>query len=100
MDQIKIGAFIAAKRKEVGLTQAALAEKLGITDRAVSKWERGIAEPDISLLGIISGVLSVPLETLLGVEQGEEVFTGDFNAEKGKSELNHNELLLCVCERF
>lgn len=41
IDQIKIGKFIAAKRKEKSITQAEVAEKLGITDRAVSKWERG-----------------------------------------------------------
>ena len=41
MDQIKIGKFIAARRKEQGMTQASLAEKLGISDRAVSKWETG-----------------------------------------------------------
>ena len=41
MDQEKIGAFIARCRKEAGLTQAALGEQLGVTDRAVSKWERG-----------------------------------------------------------
>lgn len=44
MDQKKIGNFIAACRKECGLTQAVLAEKLGITDRAVSKWERGVSQ--------------------------------------------------------
>lgn len=43
MDQEKIGAFIAQCRKEAGYTQAALGEKLGITDRAVSKWETGKA---------------------------------------------------------
>lgn len=43
MDQEKIGRFIAACRKENGLTQASLAEKLGITDRAVSKWENGVS---------------------------------------------------------
>ena len=42
MNQIKIGEFIALKRKEVGLTQAELAEKLLVSDRAVSKWENGI----------------------------------------------------------
>lgn len=41
MDQIKIGNFIAARRKQAGLTQMQLAEKLNITDRAVSKWETG-----------------------------------------------------------
>lgn len=43
MDQEKIGAFITERRKQAGLTQAALGEQLGITDRAVSKWERGVS---------------------------------------------------------
>lgn len=43
MDQIKIGKFIAHCRKEQGITQAALAEKLGISDRAISKWETGVS---------------------------------------------------------
>lgn len=43
MNQIKIGKFIASCRKEQGITQANLAEKLGITDRAVSKWENGVS---------------------------------------------------------
>ena len=50
MDQVKIGKFIADSRKNKSLTQAELAEKLGITDRAVSKWERGKAMPDTSLM--------------------------------------------------
>ena len=44
MDQVKIGKFIATRRKEKGFTQVQLAEKLGITDRAVSKWENGISQ--------------------------------------------------------
>ena len=50
MDQEKIGKFIATCRKENGFTQAALAEKLGITDRAVSKWETGKSLPDASIM--------------------------------------------------
>ena len=50
MNKQKIGDFIKKKRKEKGLTQKELAEKLEITDRAISKWERGINCPDISLL--------------------------------------------------
>ena len=46
MDQIKVGRFIASCRKEQGMTQAVLAEKLGISDRAVSKWETGKSMPD------------------------------------------------------
>ena len=44
MDQIKIGKFIAECRRNQGLTQMQLAEKLGITDRAVSKWENGVSQ--------------------------------------------------------
>ena len=49
MDQIRIGAFISQRRKVKGLTQSQLAEKLGITDKAVSKWETGRSMPDLSL---------------------------------------------------
>ena len=50
MDQIKIGRFIAACRKRANLTQLQLADRLGITDKAVSKWERGITMPDTSIM--------------------------------------------------
>ena len=50
MDQMKIGKFIADCRKKKGLTQMQLAEALGITDRAVSKWENGRAMPDSSIM--------------------------------------------------
>ena len=50
MDQIKIGRFIQKKRKEQKLTQSELAERLNITDRAVSKWENGICLPDASIM--------------------------------------------------
>lgn len=46
MDQIKIGNFIAQRRKEKQLTQAALGEKLGVSDKSVSKWERGQCQPN------------------------------------------------------
>lgn len=50
MDQIKIGKFIASCRKEQGMTQAVLAEQLGISDRAVSKWETGKSIPDSGIM--------------------------------------------------
>ena len=50
MKQLKIGKFIAECRKKANLTQIQLAEKLGITDKAVSKWERGVAMPDTSIM--------------------------------------------------
>ena len=57
MDQIKIGKFIASCRKEEGMTQAELAEKLGISDRAVSKWENGKSMPDSGIMLELCGFL-------------------------------------------
>lgn len=50
MDLIKTGKYIADKRKSLGLTQKQVAEKLGMSDKSVSKWERGICLPDVSVL--------------------------------------------------
>ncbi len=65
MDQKKIGAFIARRRKELDMTQKELAEKLGITDRAVSKWETGRSMPDLSLLQPLSRILKIDVNDLL-----------------------------------
>ena len=69
MDQIKIGKFIAECRKNVGLTQAQLAEKLGITDKAISKWERGIAMPDTSIMLELCNILCISVNELLSGEK-------------------------------
>lgn len=81
MDQIKIGNFIAACRKENNLTQAALAEKLGITDRAVSKWENGKSLPDSSIMLELCELLSININELL---KGERIMD---NREKESEEL-------------
>ncbi len=79
MDNIKTGELIRQRRKEKGMTQKDLAEKLHITDRAVSKWERGLCAPDISMLEPLSEVLEVSiLEIICGErkvveEKSEEV---------------------------
>ena len=65
MDQIKIGEFISSQRKNCNLTQAALAEKLGITDRAVSKWERGKGLPDVSLMLDLCEIFGITVNELL-----------------------------------
>ena len=65
MDQIKIGKFIAACRKNNNLTQLQLAEKLGITDKAVSKWERGITMPDSSIMLDLCDILGINVNELL-----------------------------------
>ena len=65
MNQIKIGEFISSQRKKNNLTQAALAEKLGITDRAVSKWERGKGLPDVSLMLDLCEIFGITVNELL-----------------------------------
>ena len=65
MDQMKIGKFIAQKRKEQNITQAQLAEKLLITDKAISKWERGIAMPDSSIMLELCDILKISVKELL-----------------------------------
>ncbi len=68
MDQIRIGRFIAEKRKEQGLTQVQLAEALGITDRAVSKWETGRSLPDASIMPEVCRLLKITVNDLLNGE--------------------------------
>ena len=69
MNQIKIGRFIAECRKKVKLTQKQLAEKLGITDKAISKWERGLAMPDTSIMLELCDILSISVNELLSGEK-------------------------------
>ncbi len=76
VDQIKIGKFIAECRKKNNLTQMQLAEKLGITDRAVSKWENGKAMPDSSIMLELCSVLKISVTDLLS---GEVVTMENYN---------------------
>ena len=69
MDQLKIGKFIAECRKQKNLTQMQLAEKLGITDKAISKWERGIAMPDSSIMLEVCDILGISVNELLSGEK-------------------------------
>lgn len=69
MNQIKIGRFIAECRKKSNLTQMQLAEKLGITDKAISKWERGITMPDTSIMLELCDILCISVNELLSGEK-------------------------------
>ena len=99
MEQVKIGKFIASKRKEQGLTQLQLAEKLGITDRAVSKWETGKSLPDASLMPELCKLLKITINDLLC---GEVVSVEKYNekAEKAllemvkKEEMQNKKLMM------
>ena len=76
MDQIKIGKFIASCRKEQGMTQAALAQELGISDRAVSKWETGKSMPDSGIMLELCEILKINVNELLS---GEKIMTEAYN---------------------
>ena len=78
MDQIKIGRFIAECRKKKGLTQMELAERIGVTDRAVSKWENGRSMPDSSIMLALCKELEISVNDLLC---GEVVSMDNYNKE-------------------
>lgn len=76
MDNMQFGAFVAQLRKEQGLTQKELADKLNVTDKAVSKWETGKGFPDVKLLEPLAQVLGVSLvELMQGRRQETETLT-------------------------
>lgn len=85
MDQIKIGKFISERRRAAGFTQMQLAEMLGITDRAVSKWETGRALPDSSIMLELCGILKITVNDLLS---GEVINMDNYNKETEKQLLN------------
>ena len=75
MDQIKTGRFIASLRKDKGLTQASLANRLDISDKTVSKWERGAGLPDVSLMLPLCEILEISVNELL---TGEKLTDADY----------------------
>ena len=72
MNQIRIGRFIAELRKEKNMTQLNLAEKLGVTDRAISKWENGRGLPDVALMKPLCEILGITVTELLNGERASE----------------------------
>ena len=68
MDLIKIGKYIAGKRKSLGMTQKQLAEKLGMSDKSVSKWERGVCLPDVSVYKELCSILGISLNEFMAGE--------------------------------
>lgn len=69
MDPQRLGAFIAKRRKELDLTQAELSQKLHVTDKAVSRWERGVGLPDINLLEPLAQALDISLVELVQAQR-------------------------------
>ena len=79
MDVKRTGSFIAEMRKGKNMTQAELAAKLQVTDKAVSRWERGVGYPDITLLEPLAGQLGV---TVLDILRGEKTFPDKMTGEE------------------
>lgn len=75
MDQIKIGKFIGTLRKEKGLTQEQLGEKLGVTNKTISHWENGNYMPDVEMLSLLSKEFDVSINELIS---GERLLSEDF----------------------
>ena len=75
MDQMKTGKFIAALRKEKGLTQERLGEALGVTNKTVSRWENGNYLPDVEMLSLLSKEFGVSINELIS---GERLATEEF----------------------
>lgn len=75
MDQIKTGKFIATLRKEKDLTQEQLGEKLGVTNKTISRWENGNYMPDIEMLSLLSKEFDVSINELIS---GERLLLDDF----------------------
>lgn len=113
IDKEQFGRFISRLRKERGYTQKQLAERLYISDKAISKWERGLSMPDVSLLLPLAEVLGVTVTELLEGRQLEAeeqpdwgqvealvqkaaAFPGD-SEEKRKQERGKNILSFCLC---
>ena len=72
MDQLTIGKFIAKKRKEKNLTQEQLAEKLGVSNKTISKWETGKCMPDYGIVKSLCKELEITIAELMDGEETEE----------------------------
>lgn len=94
MNTEHIGVLIARLRKEKGMTQQELAEQLGITDKAVSKWERNLSCPDIAILPQVAEILGVTVDDLLSTPKRDpRSWWKEFNRSDVKEMIS----LVCRC---
>ena len=85
MNQEKIGKFILENRKRRKLTQAELAEKLGVTDRTISNWENGKNMPDLSLFKPLCDILGITINELMS---GEKISNKEYNEKLEENIIN------------
>ncbi|MDE5946463.1 MAG: helix-turn-helix domain-containing protein [Oscillospiraceae bacterium] len=95
-DKITFGKFIRSKRKEQGLSQKALADKLYVTESAVSKWERGLSYPDITMISGICEVLNITEHELCTASVDEKQHRIELMAEKYKRFVIIYNIILCI----
>lgn len=102
MDYDKIGTYIQTKRKEKDLTQKELAKKLFLTDKAISKWERGLGCPDVSVLEDLSNILNVSILSILNGEDTnvDEVDSAVYKAVSYSKENSKNKFKMIVTNFF
>ena len=93
MDQHNIGSFIAAKRREKNLTQEQLADRLGVSNKTISKWENGKCMPDYSVIELLCKELGITLAELLDGEEKEPNSIRVYDEEQVKS-------LLCKMQKM
>ena len=98
MDQIKIGRFLAQLRKEKGLSQEALAEKIGVTNKTISRWETGTYMPDVEMMKILAEFFGVNVDELLSGERAET--KPDTPERSEKRPLNPNDAFHDQATRF
>lgn len=84
MDNLKVGNFIKSLRKEKNMTQKELAKKIGLTDKAISKWERGLSFPDITILNSLAEIFDVDVSEILNGEKGTNKISNEDIEEKIK----------------
>lgn len=103
MDLVKIGSYIAGKRKELGMTQRELAEKLRMSDKSVSKWERGVCLPDVSVYSELCTILGITVNEFIAgedigkdniVQKAEQNIIGV--AINNKQKLNKMKIIICI----
>lgn len=91
MDQVKVGNYIAQKRKKLGLTQKELAELIEVTDKSISKWERGNGLPDVTRLKPLCDALKVSMNELVAGEDISEAVLSEKSEETIMSLIKENE---------
>ena len=96
MDQVKIGKFIAQCRNEKNITQEELGEKLGVTNKTISRWENGHYLPDIEMMQLLSKEFSISINELIS---GEKINDLDYKEKAEENLIVALELRICYDER-